>query len=150
MRHYKRILCPTDFSSFSTIAVEEATELAQTLSAELCLLHVYQNPAYVLPMAGYVGPASDVVAQVRKQLGIELEELAKGPRRREIEVQTIVLEGVPYKVIVDYANEWFADLIVMGTHGRTGLSHVFAGSVTERVVRTARCSVLVARARGSE
>ena len=91
-----------------------------------------------------------MVAQVRKQLGVELDELAKAPRKRGIEVQTIVLEGVAYKAIVDYANEWFADLIVMGTHGRTGLSHVFAGSVTERVVRTARCSVLVARARGAE
>jgi nucleotide-binding universal stress UspA family protein len=150
MRHYKRILCPVDFSSFSGIALDEAVELAHTLGAELCVMHAYQNPAYVLPMAGYVGPTSDVVAQIRKQLHIELDELVKEPRKRGVAVQTVVLEGVAYKVIVDYASEWFADLIVMGTHGRTGLSHVFAGSVTERVVRTARCSVLVARARGNQ
>ena len=146
MRHYKRILCPVDFSSFAKFALTEGVRLAESLGSELCVLHAYQNPAYLLPMAGYVGPAGDVVAQVRKQLGEELEDLVAEHRKRGLKVQTVVLEGVPYKTIVDYANEWGADLIAMGTHGRTGISHVLAGSVTERVVRLARCSVLVARA----
>jgi nucleotide-binding universal stress UspA family protein len=146
MRHYKRILCPVDFSSFAKAALAEGAELAQSLGSQLCVLHAYQNPAYLLPMAGYVGPAGDVVAQVRKQLGEELDELVTEYRARGLKIQTLVLEGVPYKTIVDYATEWGADLIAMGTHGRTGLSHMLAGSVTERVVRLARCSVLVARA----
>jgi nucleotide-binding universal stress UspA family protein len=88
-----------------------------------------------------------VVARIREQLGHELEALAAGPRGRGLNVQTLVLEGVPYTCIVDYAKEWHADLIVMGTHGRTGLSHMLTGSVAERVVRLAPCSVLVTRSK---
>lgn len=147
MKSYKRILCPVDFSPFSKAALEEASSLAKGMGSELCLLHAYQNPAYVLPLSGYVGPAGDVVARIRQQLGQELEALAEAPRSTGLKVETLVLEGVPYSCIVDHAKEWHADLIVMGTHGRTGISHVLTGSVTERVVRLASCPVLVTRAK---
>jgi nucleotide-binding universal stress UspA family protein len=147
MRTYTRILCPIDFSTFSKAALDEATSLGKDMSAELCLLHAFQNPSYVLPLSGYVGPAGEVVGRIREQLGHELEALAAGPRGRGLNVQTLVLEGAPYSCIVDYAKEWHADLIVMGTHGRTGLSHMLTGSVAERVVRLAPCSVLVTRSK---
>jgi nucleotide-binding universal stress UspA family protein len=147
MKSYRRILCPVDFSPFSKAALEDAASLARGMGSELCLLHAYQNPAYVLPLSGYVGPAGDVVARIRQQLGEELEALAEGPRSQGLGVQTLVLEGVPYSCIVDHAKEWRADLIVMGTHGRTGLQHLLAGSVCERVVRLAPCPVLVTRAK---
>jgi len=147
MRTYKRILCPVDFSNFSKSALEEAASLAQGMGSELCVLHAFQNPAYVLPLSGYVGPAGDVVTRIRQQLGQELEALAERPRSLGLKVQALVLEGVPYSCIVDYAKEWHADLIVMGTHGRTGLSHVLTGSVAERVVRLSPCPVLVTRSK---
>jgi len=145
MRQYKRILCPVDFSSYSKAALEEAMSLAKAMSADLCLVHAYQNPAYVLPMSGYVGPTADMVTKIREQLVQELEGMAADCRKAGIQTETLVIEGVPYDAIVTRANEWKADLIVMGTHGRTGLSHALAGSVAERVVRLAKCPVLVTR-----
>lgn len=145
MRTYKRILCPVDFSPFSKAALEEATALAAGMGSELRILHAYQNPAFVLPMSGYVGPTADMVARTRQQLGHELEAMSQDARNKGVKVETMVIEGVPYVAIVDNAKEWSADLIVMGTHGRTGLSHALTGSVTERVVRLAPCPVLVAR-----
>jgi nucleotide-binding universal stress UspA family protein len=148
MRQFKRILCPVDFSSHSKAALDEGASLAKAMGSELCLLHAYQNPAYVLPMSGYVGPTADMISRIRTQLADELEDMAKDYREQAIAVVTEVLEGVPYKCIVDHAREWKADLIVMGTHGRTALAHALAGSVAERVVRLAHCPVLVTRAGG--
>jgi nucleotide-binding universal stress UspA family protein len=145
MGPYKRILCPIDFSGYAAVALREAAALAKGMGAELSLLHAYQNPAYVLPMSGYVGPTVDMVTKMRQQLVEELDGLADGVRKHGITVQTQVIEGVPYKAIVDHAAEWKADLIVMGTHGRTGLVHALTGSVAERVVRTAHCPVLITR-----
>jgi nucleotide-binding universal stress UspA family protein len=136
-----------DFSAFSRAALEEATSIAQEKSAELSVLHAYQNPAVVLPMSGYVGPTGDVLASMRDQLAKELDSFADSARNRGLVVRTVVIEGAPYACIVDHAKDWDADLIVMSTHGRTGLSHLLTGSVTERVVRLAPCSVLVTRAR---
>jgi glycine betaine transporter len=146
MRQYKRILCPVDFSSYSKAALEEAASLAKAMGSELCLVHAYQNPAYVLPMSGYVGPTADMIGKIRQQLAEELEGLAAGPRGQGIKTETLVVEGVPFQCIVDHANEWKANLIVMGTHGRTGLSHALTGSVAERVVRHSHCPVLITRA----
>jgi len=145
MGPYKRILCPIDFSGYAAVALREAAALAKGMGAELTLLHAYQNPAYVLPMSGYVGPTADMITKMRQQIGDELEGLAAGVRKQGLTVQTQVVEGIPYKCIVDLAAEWKADLIVMGTHGRTGLSHALTGSVAERVVRTAECPVLITR-----
>ena len=80
-------------------------------------------------------------------LRARLEEagLADKVRGDGLTVHSRVIEGIPYKAIIDFAAEWKADLIVMGTHGRTGLSHALTGSVAERVVRTAHCPVLITR-----
>jgi nucleotide-binding universal stress UspA family protein len=146
MRRYERILCPVDFSPFSKAALDEAAALASGMKSQLRILHAYQNPAFVLPMSGYVGPTAEMVARMRQQLGHELEALAQQPRSEGIKVETAVIEGIAYSSIVDYAKEWSADLIVMGTHGRSGLSHALTGSVAERVVRLAPCPVLITRA----
>jgi nucleotide-binding universal stress UspA family protein len=86
-----------------------------------------------------------VIATMRQQLGTELEGLADTVRGQGITVHTELVDGIAYKGIADYAAEWKADLIVMGTHGRTGLAHMLTGSVAERVVRTAHCPVLITR-----
>jgi len=145
MQPYKRILCPVDFSEFSNAALEDAAGLAKAVGGELTLLHAFQNPAYVLPMQGYVGLGEDFFTKLRGQLEDEVASQARPLREQGIAVRTDVLEGVPYKVIVDQAKEMQADLIVMGTHGRTGLAHALTGSVAERVVRLAHCPVLVTK-----
>ena len=145
MGPYKRILCPVDFSEYSNAAVEEAADLAKAIGAELTLLHAFQNPAYVMPMQGYVGLGADFLGKLRQQLEDEVVAQSRPVRERGVAVKTEVVEGVPYKVIVDHAKEAQSDLIVMGTHGRTGLAHALTGSVAERVVRLAHCPVLVTR-----
>lgn len=145
MRRYEKILCPVDFSPFAQAALDEAASLAKGMGSKVCLLHAYQNPAYVLPMSGYVGPTADMLGRMRQQVEEELGGMAAKLSERGIEVETATIEGIPYKVITDHAHEWGADLIVMGTHGRTGLTHALTGSVAERVVRLAECPVLITR-----
>lgn len=145
MPNYKKILCPVDFSSFSDAAVQEAAGLALSMGAQMCLLHAYQSPTYVLPMSGYVGPTAEIITGIRQQLARELEAQAEPYRAQGLKVETLVIEGPPYRCIIEYAKEWGADLVVTGTHGRTGLSHALTGSVAERVVRMAPCPVLVTR-----
>lgn len=147
MQPYKKILCPVDFSDFSKAALKEAAMLAKEMNGTLSIFHGYQNPAYVLPMSGYVGPTADMLGRLRQQLTDELEALAETFRNEGITVETAMREDIPYKAVIDYAKEWGADLIVMGTHGRTGLAHALTGSVAERVVRLAPCAVLVSRTR---
>jgi nucleotide-binding universal stress UspA family protein len=145
MRQYKKILCPVDFSPFADAALEEAVSLAKGMGSTVCLVHAFQNPAYVLPMSGYVGPTADMLGRIRQQLEEELAGLAEKAKAEGVQVETRCIEGIPYKVVTELAEEWGADLIVMGTHGRTGLSHALTGSVAERVVRVAQCPVLITR-----
>jgi len=135
-----RILAPTDFSEYSTQAIHDARELAQTFEATLVLLHVVEPPAY--PIEGL--PPSELGATLLE----DLEQLATRDLARvlaneaEVKVVRRVVVGVPYRKIIEIAEAEKVDLIVMATHGRTGLSHLFMGSVAERVVRTAPCPAL--------
>ena len=147
MEPYRRILCPTDFSESAKRAVGHAAALAKEMNAELTLSHAFQNTAYVLPVQGYPGPTPDALARLRQQLTTELEAAADEVRKLGITVHTKLDEGVPHSCVIEHARAWNADLIVMGTHGRTGLAHALIGSVAERVVRGAPCAVLVTRIR---
>ena len=145
MKQIRKILCPTDFSACSKGAIEDAAWLARLTGAEVSVLHVYQNPAQLLPMGGYVGPISDMLGDLRKQVSLELDALLDPYRKEGPPMGALLVEGIPYKGILDRAEEWGADLIVMGTHGRSGVERALAGSVAERVIRLAPCAVLVSR-----
>lgn len=147
MRSCRRILCPIDFSDCSGAALAEAASTAKVFGAELTVLHVYQDPVYPPPQTeGFVGFSADVIARVRADLEERLRMRARPVRDEGVVVHTAMVDGPAYRGIVDYAKDWNADLIVMGTHGRTGFAHALTGSVTERVVRLAHCPVLVTRA----
>lgn len=145
MKTAKKILCPTDFSTCAKDALRDAADLASLTSGTLCILHVYQNPAYVMPVGAYLEPAASALAALRDALTAELDKLAQEFEGEGIQVETRLVEGVPFQTIVDHAKSWGADLIVMGTHGRSGFQRAFIGSVAERVVRLAHCPVLVSR-----
>ena len=141
----RRILVPVDFSDTSKKAIHYAAPFGAAFDAEVVLLHVVQP--YNLPVElGYMPP--DWADNQQKFLQAAREELDKlcahevGGRARS---QTHVREGVPWQEITAAAGELQADLIILATHGRTGLSHVLLGSVAERVVRHAPCPVLVVR-----
>lgn len=143
MRTIKKILAPTDFSESAREAIAFAVELADKFGASLTLFHAYQTPAYLLP-EGSILAGSDLIVDIMNRAG-EALEAARKDLEGKLPVDTLLVEGLPFVQIVDAANEGHYDLIVMGTHGRTGLRHVLLGSVAERVVRRARCPVLTVR-----
>lgn len=142
---YDRILLPSDAGDAGGRAVDQAVGLARETGAELHLLFVVEE----------VPHAPEMVDQsVEKQLRSVGESVLAGIRDRAegagLSVETTVREGVPHVAIVDYADEVGADVIVMGTHGRSGLNRYLLGSVTERVVRTADVPVLTVRIAGDD
>jgi nucleotide-binding universal stress UspA family protein len=142
----RRILIPTDFSKFSDVAVSYATALAEKFGAELYLLHVVQDLAVFVPEAVAVTPPLVIPPeQFRASAEAALAKAIQSGQLKGLRVQPVVREGAPFYEIVRFAKEEAIDLIVMGTHGHSGLVHVLLGSVTERVVRKAPCPVLTVR-----
>ncbi len=144
---YKRILCAVDFSDDAREAMHVAAELARQSQAVLVLVHVWQPPLW-LTTAEYQLPGH--VVQETVDLAERTLEAWKADARAlgASEVIAKFLTGAPWDIIVSTAREDDRfDLIVMGTHGRTGLRRALIGSVAEKVVRHAPCAVLVCRSR---
>ena len=139
---FKRILVPTDFSATSARALEYAGVLAKAFGASLHLLHVVAFPlGTTATPEGYWIEFSGLRQQMREDGERQIAELAA--KLPGIKVATEVLDGQsPASVITKAATDHGAQLIVMGTHGHGGLTHLLLGSVAERVVRTAPCPVL--------
>jgi len=136
-----RVLCPVDFSETSAFAMRYAADLANRLGAELHLLHVHSTVAYAIAAESYtVKP--DLLATLKQDVQRRVQELAESLKQIAGNVTYSLVEGVPYRAIHDGAHKQNADLIVMGTHGRTGFQHLFLGSVAERVIRTSTLPVL--------
>ncbi|MCC6877863.1 MAG: universal stress protein [Sandaracinaceae bacterium] len=137
------ILCPVDFSEPSEEASRFAVSLADRMGAKVELVHVHQVPYYGLPETAAEVMMADTAARTYAQR--QLEALAARYSAHGVEVTPKILEGVPYDAIVQEAQRAGADLIVIGTHGRTGLRHLLLGSVAEKVVRTSSVPVCTVR-----
>ena len=146
MSRIRRILHPTDFSRASGAAFTKALEMAKTNRAELLVVHVLTP---VIPMIGdgYVSPKvyEEVEATARAHAQDQLDRLMAKTKKAGVRVKGVLLEGVPHEQIARAARPKRADLIVIGTHGRTGLAKFFLGSVAGRVVSIAPCPVLTVR-----
>lgn len=145
MKPIKNILVPVDFSAHSSEALRLAADLARRYEASLELLHVFQTMTYALP-EGYVLPSSEEVMKIMDHLQLQLD----ASKRSALElgapaVQTTLLQGGIATEIVRFAKDGACDMIVMGTHGRTGMKHLLIGSVAEYIVRVATCPVLTVR-----
>ncbi len=140
-----RILVPVDFSDTAKKALQYAVPFGTAFDAEVVLLHVMQP--YSIPVEfGYLPPDwAETQQQFLDSAQDELAKLCAGEIGNRARTQVQVREGVPWQEIVAAAQETRTDLIILATHGRTGLSHVLLGSVAERVVRHAPCPVLVVR-----
>ncbi len=141
----RRILVPLDFSDAADPILEWAIHLAEEHESSLVLLHVYHLPVEFQQVEGAYLPA-DFWATVKQEAEQQLAAYAKRARAAGVEVEQHVREGYPATVIVEEAAELSADLIVIGTHGHTGLKHLILGSIAERVVHAAPCPVLTVRA----
>lgn len=139
----KRILVPLDFSDSSTVVVQTAIRYGHALGAQLELLHVFQDPTYVMPapleLVTFPIDMERITAEVERRLGLEVETV----RAAGLTCESATLMGRPHAEIVAHAEKTGAELIVMGTHGRSGISHAILGSVAERVLHKTHCPVLV-------
>jgi len=143
----RHILVPVDFSDTSKKAIQYAVPFGAAFDAEVLLLHVMQP--YSVPVElGYMPPQwAESQREFVKSARDELDKLCAREIGARARSQVQVREGVPWQEIIAAARETCADLIILATHGRTGLRHVLLGSVAERVVRHAPCPVLVVRER---
>lgn len=147
-RVFSRILCGTDFSTASAPALKRATQLAVQNDAELTLVHVF-SVAEPISSDVYLAPQvyAEVRASARKDAERRLKRAKQQVERRVGKVRSVFVEGSPFEEIIRIARVRRSDLVVLGTHGRSGFSKLLAGSVAERVVRLAPCAVLTVRAR---
>jgi nucleotide-binding universal stress UspA family protein len=145
---WKSICCPIDFSDASRAAMEVAADLAQRFGATLTLLHAYPVPGYTFPDGSVVASPrmlQELADQAARHVG-QWKAEAEQMGAPKVSAETLV--GEPASEIVSYARERGVDLLVLGTHGRTGIEHALMGSVAERVVRRARCPVLTVHPQG--
>ena len=140
----KRMLCASDFSPASRPALRLAQELARTLKAKLILFHAYER-SVPISNGGYM-PTSvlqEMWTAPREAAGRNLKRLARSPQGKGVRMSTLLAEGSAAPAIVRAAKKNRVDLVVMGTHGRTGVRRLLMGSVADRVIRTASCPVLI-------
>jgi len=144
---FTKILCPTDFSPGAKHAMRVAVRVAADSGAELVLTHIWHLPA--LAFTGeHPFPRDATQAMVQDEQRVLSEAVNEALKLGAPKVTSRLVTGVPWEQIVAILREEPYDLVVMGTHGRTGLARVLLGSVTETVIRHSPCSALAVRGRG--
>jgi len=144
MMNINKILCPVDFSEPCAVALRAAQDFAHKFDAKLLVVHVLDEPAYSMPERGG-NQMSKLVAEHAEAMESKMKEFTKSvDRSLSVEIKTV--GGTAAETIATLAQQEGCELIVMGTHGRSGLRHVLLGSVTEKVLRIASAPVLVMRA----
>jgi nucleotide-binding universal stress UspA family protein len=140
---FDKILVPTDFSEGSAHALHYAIGFCKTYGSSLKLLHVIEDLP-VPSLTGYEGLDVGVYQErLREDCSLQFERVIRGtPDLGDIAIERCTRHGVPYMQIIEEARESGCDLIVLATHGRSGLSHFLLGSVAEKIVRNAPCPVL--------
>ncbi|MCR9247816.1 MAG: universal stress protein [bacterium] len=142
---FRRIVCPTDFSSAAGKATEYAAGLAKSCGAELILLHVVAEMTYPMRSIGTISAFPNLQDELQKRAADELEE-ASQKIASGITIRTEMRNGEIHEEVLDSAQANECDLIVIGTHGHTGLKHMLLGSTAEKVVRMSEVPVLTVRA----
>ncbi len=146
----KTILFPTDFSQGARAAMDHAVSLSRQYGARLILLYVIQD----ISIAEWYIPSSlsvtDLVEDMQKSAWKEMDKWGQEVAGAVKDTEKLVVRGVPFVEIIRTAKEKSVDLIVIGTHGRTGIDHMLFGSTAEKVVRKAPCPVLTVRMAGKD
>ena len=141
---FKKILCPLDFSEFTDEIMQYATDIAKRYDAELHLLHVVPNPTYFTPYESFLTPENIIAIEgtIEKEVTRNFDKVLKGI---DIPAKTVSKIGAAFVEIIEYIKAEGIDLVVMGTHGRSGIEHILIGSVAEKVVRKSPCPVMTIR-----
>ena len=142
MTPFNRILCPVDFSEHSRAALKHAADLARDLGSELILIHVVEPILYPVEYGMAPVPSEDLESQAAHNAEAELQKLVSQLAEGVSQTQTRVEFGRAEDCIVRFAELQGVGLVVLATHGLTGLKHMLLGSTAERIVRSASCPVL--------
>lgn len=149
MIHLKRILFPTDFSETSNEAMKYAIEFAKAFNAHLDIVHVLfdetQVVAFYLPQVTFQNMDKELEVAAEEQLEKFIE---KYPEINEVDYTIKLIKGTPFLEIINAAKDFDSDMIIIGTHGRSGLEHVLFGSTAEKVIRKSPCPVFTVRLEG--
>jgi nucleotide-binding universal stress UspA family protein len=145
MPRIHHVLVPVDFSPHARRALEYGCELARRFEGRITILHAYTLPNYQL-MEGSLSASPQAIAELITGIETALEKEQQAARQLGVaNVATLAREGRAVDEIIRAATELDADVIAMGTHGRSGLSHALLGSVTDKVIRNGPCPVLTVR-----
>jgi nucleotide-binding universal stress UspA family protein len=145
MKDFKTILFATDFSESSDYAFQYAYSLAKKFNARLLLVHVINEPVdlrgFYVPHISFEKLEEEIEEGAQKMM----EKFCRTHIRDYDNYETVIVPGIPYDEVIKKATEVSADLIVLGTHGRTGLDHVLFGSTAEKIVRKSPVPVMTIR-----
>jgi universal stress protein A len=141
---FNKIVCPVDFSEFTDEIIEYCLSMAKKFDAELHLLHVIPNLNYFTPYESFLTPENLVAMERSIETEIE-KDFEKTIKKIDIPVKKVIKTGVTFVEILDYIKAEKIDLVVMGTHGRSGFEHILLGSVAEKIIRRSPCPVLTVR-----
>lgn len=148
VHEFKSILAPVDFSEYATRTLTYAKHLAQTYGAQLQLLHVVEQAIHPSFYAGGVDSLFAIAPDIREKCLAQLDRLAKETPGPQVPVELHVIEGHAARDIVNFAKDQKSDMMVIATHGLTGIEHLLLGSITEKVVRMAPCPVFTVKSFG--
>lgn len=143
MFNIRNIIVPTDFSNLSFTAFDYAKDIAKRWGAKIHVVYVLEKQPPFLAMRSLDVNEDQVMKSMEEQAKKQLEDTVKKFGKTDLDISPVLLKGVDYEELVKYSKKIKADLIVLATHGRTGFIHTLIGSVTEKVVRHAKCPVLV-------
>lgn len=141
---FKKILCPLDFSEFTDEIVDYAVAIAKKFDAELHFLHIIPSLNYFTPYESFLTPENLIA--IEKNIEAEVnKDFDKVMKKIDMAAKKTIRNGAAFVEIIDYVKTESVDLVVMGTHGRSGIEHILIGSVAEKVVRKSPCPVLTIR-----
>lgn len=144
MFRIKNILLPTDFSKISLTAAEYAVELANEYKAKLHVLNVLEKTPPILAIRSLDLSSDKIIESIDKDAKAQLEECVKKVKKLgNVDIIPVILKGLDYEEIIKYSEKNNIDIIVIATHGRTGILHTLLGSVAEKVIRYSKIPVLV-------
>ncbi len=137
----KRILVATDFSEASEAALDYAVDLAKAIGAKIVVLHAYELPVYGFPDGALIATA-DMAATIMNGAQAGVAAMCESRASRGVELSQVVRQGIVWEEVESVADEMSVELVVVGTHGRTGIAHALLGSVAEKIIRTSTRAVL--------
>ncbi len=142
---FEKILFPTDFSESAENASQYAISMAEKFGSKIFVVHVVEPFTYTSDLGIDMGDQFQVMEATAKRF---LEDVVTSIREKNIDVQGILLTGAPFVEIIKFAKQEQVNLIIMATHGRTGIEHILLGSTAEKVVRKSPCPVLTVKRTG--